>query len=156
VLAAALRAPDSPDPLPQGDPSLGSQGGWEAHHIVPAGEGRGTEGTSTAASNLAQRYAYDCRIAPNRAENGVWLRGPHLRSIDPGCDKLTDAGKKRANHRSTGGVHSSDNNTAYYGYVADQLSVLVDETTDRCTSHAAAVSALDGIRSLLIDGIVPG
>jgi hypothetical protein len=62
VLAAALRAPDSPDPLPQGDPSLGSQGGWEAHHIVPAGEGRGTEGTSTAASNLAQARTTTPRI----------------------------------------------------------------------------------------------
>jgi A nuclease family of the HNH/ENDO VII superfamily with conserved AHH len=154
VLAAALRAPDSPDSLPQGDPSLGAQGGWEAHHIVPAGEGRGTEGTSTAASNLAQRYAYDCRVSPNRAENGVWLRGPHLRTIDPGYNKLTDAGKKRANHRSTGGVHSQ--NSTYYGYVANQLSVLVDEATDRCTSHTAAVNALDGIRGLLISGTVPG
>lgn len=56
-----------------------------------------------------------------------------------------------------GGAHSSDNRQGYYRYVANVLSVHVNESADECTSKAAAVSTLADIRRLLTgDADTPG
>jgi hypothetical protein len=144
------------DPRPNGDPELGDRQGWEAHHIVPGGEGKGTEGSPTTDSSRAQRYAYDCGVMPNSGTNGVWLRGPKLEFGTSSYETLDAAGKNRALHRSGSGVHTAANKAGYYRYVADQLSVYVNDDTDACLSTGGAAGALGQIRSLLIDGTIPG
>ena len=49
----------------------GTRNGYEAHHIVPAGEGRAVEGDITDTVNKLQRYANTCNVLPNEPVNGV-------------------------------------------------------------------------------------
>jgi hypothetical protein len=157
TLGRALKASGTyQDKQPAGDSSLGGQEGWEAHHIVPAGEGTTVEGPDNDNyAERAQRYAYDCGIEPNTAVNGVWLRGLDLVEGKPGYNKLDADAKRRAKHRGPGGAHGADRRDQYYTYVGNRLSAYVNDATDACSSPAGAQSALQAIRALLISGFVP-
>jgi hypothetical protein len=116
MLGAALRRVGN---IPPGNGS-----GWAAHHIIAS--------SYKARAADAQRLGYICGIGPNTATNGVWLRGPSLRSDQPGYVNLPAAGKRRAYHPS---IHSQ----TYFDAVADELEPLVTTQPDgRTTCDARA------------------
>ena len=113
--------------------------GFAAHHIVPAGFRKYVE------ANDAERLAYDCGIDPNSEVNGVWLRGPDLRSDKAAYDRLSDQAKKRAYHPA---VHTR----TYFRNVADLLDPLVGRN-DQCENAAGARGTLKSIaKQLEVDG----
>jgi YD repeat-containing protein len=84
--------------------------GWHAHHIVPTGYRSGD-------APAAQALAYRCRINGNQAENGVWLRGPGLRSDTTAYASLPRALRVRAYHLD---VHTR----RYFTTIKNRLSGL--------------------------------
>jgi hypothetical protein len=150
LLGNALESESTPfedrDGLPQGDSSLGPRRGWEAHHIVPGGEGRVREGRKGIA-NDAQTLAYTCDVGPNEGVNGVWLRGRFLVQGMPGYNMLDDAGKRRPAH---GNVHT----VRYYRWLRDNLHRHASYT-GVCRSRSGARSALRSMRDKIISGEFP-
>lgn len=110
-LGVALTSNDAgaqKDPLPPGPG--GGRRGWAAHHIAPAGEGKGLEVEDQTRATEAQGLMYSCNIEPNEAANGVWLRNTELRSPGAAYDDLPEAFKRRPYHPR---IHTD----AYYATV---------------------------------------
>ncbi|WP_205699464.1 AHH domain-containing protein [Conexibacter sp. SYSU D00693] len=53
----------------------GVQRGWDAHHIIPTGDRR---------ARVQRARSFRCRLHPNLAANGIYLRGPGLRKTRNG------------------------------------------------------------------------
>ncbi len=135
-------------PLPRGTGS-GSRRGWDAHHIVPAGE-RG-ERPKTDESQAIQSLTYSCLIDPNSAPNGVWLRGSKLAVGTSGYrNDLTDTERRRAQHST---VHNND----YYSWVRDYLNNHAKanglcEEADGSNGKPGMLDSMRFIRNRLIAG----
>jgi hypothetical protein len=115
--------------------------GFAAHHIIPAGFKK------YADANDAERLGYDCGISPNSAVNGVWLRGPDLRSDKAAYDRLPDDGKRRAYHPA---VHTR----TYFRNVADLLDPLVGKN-EQCNDRPAARATLTSVAKDLEYDVFP-
>ncbi|HWT92082.1 MAG TPA: LamG-like jellyroll fold domain-containing protein, partial [Solirubrobacteraceae bacterium] len=103
---AMLKSPVG-EPLPGTGNGGGGREGWEAHHMVPAGEGYptsipGEPGSRTARRvliNAAQARAWACWGQPNAGENGVWLRGWSLYDGTDGWRLLDGEERDRPQHQ---------------------------------------------------------
>jgi fibronectin type 3 domain-containing protein len=140
-LVSLLTPPIDRDPLPAG-PGTG-QRGWEAHHIVPAGDGRGPNAVDRAVS-LVQKLGYTCNLDPNAAFNGLWLRG---RKIYTDVSALKPQDRKRPRHQS---LHTE----VHFRWVASYLD---DYATSQgtCLSAGGMKAALRRMRAKIAAGDAP-
>lgn len=123
-------------------PSVGTptgNHGWEAHHVVPAGE-------RSQQFALAQAYAYACWVEPNGAINGVWLRGPKLKSTKRAYkEKLTPELRRRA-------YHPHLRRASYAEWISSDLRRFVDDS-GKCLDDGSAIwGELRSIRGALRAG----
>lgn len=115
--------------------------GFDAHHIVPAGE-------KNHIAAQAEAAAYTCGIYANEVENGVFLRGPTLRKDKPRYKHLSRDGKRRA-------YHPRLRNEQYFTWVREAL-IHATYGNGLCVRQSAR-SALAGLKQrLLTNDHVPG
>lgn len=130
-LGFSLREPGQDQDLPDGLPSdRARKGGWAAHHIVAAGRGSRSRAIQDDVAE-AQRVAFDCRLSPNQAVNGVWLRGKDLREGTPGYLALERNARQRAYHPT---LH-----TAKYFRSVRQILEPLATRDNRCTDRSDAI-----------------
>jgi hypothetical protein len=126
--------PDGYIPLPARGTST-PQKGYDAHHIVAAGEKR--EGLGAEA---AQQLAYTCKLHPNDWYNGVWVRGYRLYRTTSAYRNILHADERRiAEHPTLG-------KPRYHAWVASRLDAFASYDGE-CYSQALMADELGRIRS---------
>ena len=127
-----------------GDPRPAT--GFQAHHIVPAGETRYND------AERAEAIAYGCGISPNSTRNGIWLRGYSLRYGTKAYFRLSPALQRRQYHPGM------QNSARHYEWLAAKLEPALtfdDSSNPWDCDKDRAESILREIKAIEADGDAP-
>ena len=126
-------------------PPSAARRAWEAHHIVPANDGR---------AETVQALAFRCRLHPNSPLNGIYLRGRGLRRDTQAWEDLhtDESAARRALADRT--YHGSTFRDLYFTYLLDELGPFVAANRESCESSVGFDNVMLSLANDLIQGTV--